>query len=82
MTSAYPAPSAALPPPVGGGGEEADDDDFDFEDDDDGTEEAELVAADDGVAILRNVRSRSDARARRCSACRVARALLPSSHVR
>ena len=68
--------AALLTPPVGGGGKTDDDGD-------DETEEVELlVAADDDVVILRNAKRWSDACLRRCSADRIARTLLPSSHVR
>ncbi len=79
MMRAYPALLAALPPPVGEGGEAKDNN---FDDDEDGSGKVELFATDDDVVNLRNVRSWSNACARRCQAHRTARALRPSSHVR
>ena len=81
MTSAYPAPLAALPSPIGGGGE-ADINNFNNFNNDDKTKEVELVATDNDVVILRNVRRRSDACAQRCLAYHIACTLLPLSHVR
>ena len=60
VTSAYRTPLAVLPPPIGGG-REVDDNDFkDFHDNNE-TEDVELVATNDAVVILRNVRRQSDA---------------------
>ncbi len=66
---AYPALSAALPPPVEEVGEAEDNN---FDNDEDGSGKVELFATDDDVVNLRNVRSWSDACARRCRAHRTA----------
>jgi hypothetical protein len=78
VMSAYPALLAALPLPVGEGREaEANN----FDNDEDGSRKVELFATDDDVVNLRNVRSWSDACARRFWAHRTACALRPLSHV-
>ena len=74
-TSAYPAPLAVLLPPVGGGGEVGDDN-FDNNKE---TKEVELVAANDDVVILRNVRRWSNACAQRYFEYCIPHTLLPSS---
>ncbi len=76
---AYLVLLAALPPPVEEG-REAEDNNFDNEED--GSGKVELFATDNDVVNFRNVRSWSDAYARRCQALHTARALQPSSHVR
>ncbi len=76
---AYPALLVALPPPVGEGGEAEDNN---FNDDEDGSGKVELFATDDDVINFRNVRSWSDACARRCRAHCTAHALQPLSHAR
>jgi hypothetical protein len=76
---AYPALLGVLLPPVGEGGEAEDNN---FDDDKDGSWKVELFATDNDVVNLRNVRSWSDACARRCQAHCTAHALQPSSHVR
>ncbi len=76
---AYPALLAALPLPVGEGGEAEDNN---FDNDEDGSGKVELFATDNDVNNLRNVRSWSDACARRCRGHCTAHALQPLSHVR
>ncbi len=70
----YPALSAALPPPVGEGGEAEDNN---FNDDKDRSGKVESFANNNDVVNLRNVRSWSNACARRCRAHRTACMLRP-----